>query len=190
MELVRGTYRVSVKGYWQSGSYAQHILKLGLKHTDSVLIRIKKILILGLGSGSMAKMIRTHYPQAAITGVDIDEKMVEIGRKYMGLDEVNNLKVVIGDALEFLKIHKDTDVYDMIISDLYIGCDTPAHLESTEFIREVYSSLSGKGIYISNRSLVKKYRKKTDEFLTYVKNYFRGVETFTDFPNMVIRAHK
>ena len=120
IEYYRGCYRSSVGGYWQSGEYAKKILNSALENIKNHLSsptrsgihlmdsRFRgndkiKILILGLGCGSMAQVLSGHFHHAEIVGVDIDKTIVDLGRKYFGLGKIKNIKVVIADAYEYLK---------------------------------------------------------------------------------------
>ena len=66
---------------------------LGEKSDD-----IKKILVLGLGAGSIVKVINKYFPKSKITAVEIDPMMVEIGKKHFDLEKARNLEIIIGDA--------------------------------------------------------------------------------------------
>jgi len=53
----------------------------------------------------LALLLNKVYPLAKITGVDIDPKIVELGKKYLKLDTVK-VNVVISDAMKFVKKEK------------------------------------------------------------------------------------
>lgn len=113
-----GTY-IQVGGLTQSGGIVESIWKSTLKEIsktcDSV---VKNILILGLGGGTVAKLLRKKYPIAKIVGIEIDPIMIELGKKYLDLDKYN-IDIKIGDAIKFLE--KNTKKYDLVIVDTYLG---------------------------------------------------------------------
>lgn len=111
----RGQYSVWVGGFEQSGPvYVEKIWRDGLKRVPFVP---KKVLILGLGCGTLVKLISKKWPRAKITGVEIDPVMINLGKKYFRLGEFPNLKIILSDAREF----KPTRPFDLVLSDTYIG---------------------------------------------------------------------
>ena len=106
-DLTWGTYILGKTGLHQSGGLAETIWKTVFKFVD--LDSPKNVLILGLGGGSVAKLIRKRYPKAKITGIEIDPVMVDLGKKYMKLDEWK-VDVVIADAGEYINNSKKSYV--------------------------------------------------------------------------------
>ncbi|MFA6226983.1 MAG: adenosylmethionine decarboxylase [Candidatus Paceibacterota bacterium] len=97
--------------------YDRAILK-GLSKTD------KEIIILGGGDGYVAEEALRINPDLKITIVDLDVEVVNVARKYLGQKVFDhpNVKLYIGDALQYLKAVKGNSV-DGIVSDL---TDNPA----------------------------------------------------------------
>eukprot|EP00929_Paragymnodinium_shiwhaense_P023654 TRINITY_DN14766_c0_g1_i1.p1 TRINITY_DN14766_c0_g1~~TRINITY_DN14766_c0_g1_i1.p1 ORF type:complete len:300 (-),score=54.77 TRINITY_DN14766_c0_g1_i1:348-1247(-) len=77
-----------------------------------------RILILGLGGGSVARILRELAPQATIVGVEFDPAVVEAARDHFNLDDLG-VDVVIGDALQYLK--EGHGLFDFIVDDVFIG---------------------------------------------------------------------
>ncbi len=189
IELYQNFYRVRVKKYIQSGKYAENTIKTALsKIKYSSSRKIKQILILGLGCGSMAKVISQFYSEAQILGVDLDPAMIKIGKKYFQMQNIKKLKIKIFDAYEFLA--KNKRKYDLIISDIFIGCDTPKKIETLRFIDLIYCTLGSNGVYISNRSYLPQYRSSTNLFYNNLKSRFRSIEYIKKNPNFIILAYK
>src|SRR3989338_7700264 len=95
-----GTY-IQAGGLTQSGGIVEIIWKKTLKKVKSEEGKVKSALILGLGGGTVAKLIRKNWPEAKITGVDIDPVMIELGKKYLHLDE-SQVKIKIQDATKVI----------------------------------------------------------------------------------------
>mgnify|MGYP001601230053 FL=1 len=112
-----GTY-IQAGGLTQSGGIVESIWKSTLKQIRNKNEEIRDILILGLGGGTLAKLLRKKYPNAKITGIEIDPIMIELGKKYLDLDKYN-IDIKIQDAFKFLE--KNTKKYDLIIVDTYLG---------------------------------------------------------------------
>lgn len=60
----------------------------------------RRILVLGLGGGSLVRFLLQHYPQAHIDAVESRAALVEVARTYFGLPEQPALRVRIADARE------------------------------------------------------------------------------------------
>ena len=100
-------------GLTQSGGIIEQIWKSTLKRLSAKDIR--KILILGLGGGTVAGLIRKKYPNAKITGVEIDPMMIELGKQYLNLGDLG-IDIKIQDANKF-----KLKGYDLVIIDTYLG---------------------------------------------------------------------
>ena len=98
--LAFGTY-IQVGGLTQSGGIMHQVWRKPLKQISNFQFPISNVLILGLAGGTVAKLVKKNWPDAKITGVDIDPVMVKLGRKHLGLNK-NDVSVRIADAYEYL----------------------------------------------------------------------------------------
>src|SRR3989304_6497883 len=98
--LAFGTY-ISVGGLTQSGGVLKDIWRKSLRQVQRTKRKVHRCLILGLGGGTAAKLVKEFWPDAKVTGVDIDPLMVEMGRKYLGLNEIG-MEIEIEDAYDYL----------------------------------------------------------------------------------------
>jgi spermidine synthase len=80
--------------------------------------RRRSILVLGLGGGSVAKVLRELAPRARITGVEIDPAVVDAARAHLGLDRLG-VEVVVADGLEALRAERRR--FDLVIEDVFVG---------------------------------------------------------------------
>ena len=161
-----GTY-IQCNGLTQSGGIVESIWRSTLRQirnptTKGVIqSEILNILILGLGGGTVAKLLRKKYPNAKITGVEIDPIMIEFGKKYLDLDKYN-IDIKIVDANKF-KIEK----YDLLIVDTYFGDKVaeiagsdPAMAEITVFNRLYFGDKRPDTVRFGN-NLEKIFKKVT-----------------------------
>jgi len=157
-DLAFGTY-IHGGGLPQSGGLAEEIWKSTLNRVKDLPAqagqesrRVKGCLIVGLGGGSIAKLVRKNWKDAKITGVDVDPVIVELGKKYMKLDK-QNVNIIIGDAYKLITNYQllIPSGYDLICFDTYVGADFPKKFESVLFLRQVKKLLSEDGIAIFNR---------------------------------------
>jgi spermidine synthase len=80
--------------------------------------RPRSVLILGLGGGSAARLIRKLAPQAHIVGVERDPHVVRAARRHFGLDGLG-VEVVVGDASAVLT--RERRRFDVVIEDIFVG---------------------------------------------------------------------
>ena len=97
------------------------------------------------------------YPDKKIDVVEIDEKVIEIAKKYFNLDNVLNDKkinakerfnVICNDGRIYL--NTCSKKYDAIMNDAFLGLTPPASLTTLEAIQNVKKCLNEGGIYAIN----------------------------------------
>jgi len=147
-----GVQSIKVKNGGLTGFYYDYALAAPL------LTGGKKILILGMGTGTFAEQCRKYFPSAQITGVEIDEKITFLARKYFSLPE--EVEVVTYDGRAFLQA--DKNFYDVILVDAFQDISPPFQMSSTEFFSLVRGHLSAGGVMVVNMNM----RGKIDEHLT------------------------
>jgi spermidine synthase len=77
-----------------------------------------RVLLLGLGGGSAARVVRAVAPGARIVGVEIDPAVVRVARRWFGLDALG-VEVVLGDAAGFLA--RTRARFDAVLEDVFTG---------------------------------------------------------------------
>lgn len=116
--------------------------------------RIENVLILGFGAGSISEIISNYSPGCQIDGVEIDEKVIELGRKYFKSDANINLTLYCTPADKYIgKCHKK---YDLIIIDVFLDMVVPQELESEQFLVCVRECLKPGGLVIFNKVVYSK----------------------------------
>ncbi|MBI3443181.1 hypothetical protein HY008_00765 [Candidatus Woesebacteria bacterium] len=170
--LAWGTY-IKAHGVTQSGGVLKKVWESTIKSLiTSHKSPVTNCLILGLGGGSVAQLIRKYWPEAKITGVDIDPVIIELGTRYLALDR-KEVKVVIQDAMDFVSSVYSSGAYDLICVDLYIGDKYPKKFESEDFLK-----LLTKGdVAIFNRLYGPNERRSTIKFGKKLSKIFSKVET-------------
>ncbi len=173
--LAFGTY-IQVEGLTQSGGVMYSVWKTVLKKVKKDREKVKNTLILGLGGGDAARLIRKYWPDAKITGVEIDPIMIELGKKYLGLDKLD-IKIVIKDALEFLTEHQtpNTKHYDLVLIDIYVGYEVPKKFTETQFIKRILDVTDKNGLVIFNRLYFGDKRKLAEIFHRELIKVFKKV---------------
>ena len=80
--------------------------------------RPPRVLVLGLGGGSVARAVRELAPRAEIVGVENDPAVLRAARRHFQLDRLGvELREV--DARDYLAT--ETRRFDLIVEDLFVG---------------------------------------------------------------------
>lgn len=103
----------------------------------------KKILMLGLGGGSISTYLGRAMPESTIDTVEIDPGVIAAAKKYFGIRENARVKYLSADGRVFLK--RSTQRYDLILVDAYYGGYVPFHLLTQEFYTLVKERLAPGG---------------------------------------------
>jgi spermidine synthase len=80
--------------------------------------RRRSALLLGLGGGSVARVLRALAPACRIVGIEIDPVVVAAARRHLGLDALD-VEVVVADALSALRAERRR--FDLIVEDVFVG---------------------------------------------------------------------
>ena len=110
-----------------------------------------RILILGLATGTSATLAKKHLPfETDITGVEIDQKIIDLGYRYFHLPK--DVEVHCADGRSYLD--SDKSKYDVIMVDAYSGISVPFQMASVEFFSSVKSHLVDDGVLTLNMNMV------------------------------------
>lgn len=176
---------IQAGGLTQSGGIVESIWREVLRKVKNDSRTLKNVLILGLGGGSAAKVVRKNWPQAKIIGVDIDEVIVNLGKKYLSLDEkVVDIRIL--DAMNFVSGEvKRKNQYELICIDLYNGDNFPEKFESDVFLKDVKRIMTKDGIVIFNRLYGSDHRSESMKFGRKLEKNFIDVEYVYPQANVV-----
>ncbi len=112
------------------------------------MAEVDSLLIVGLGAGTVSKQYTAVYgDDVAIDGVELDPKVIELGRRYFDMNE-QNLNTVAADGRTYMQ-HSD-DRYDVIAVDAYRQPYIPFHLVTREFFQEARDHLHPNGVLALN----------------------------------------
>ncbi|HVH17300.1 MAG TPA: fused MFS/spermidine synthase [Myxococcota bacterium] len=80
--------------------------------------RRRAVLVLGLGAGSAARLVRALAPRARIVGVERSAEVLRAARRHFDLDALG-VEIVHADAREYLA--ESRAHFDIVIEDLFVG---------------------------------------------------------------------
>ena len=110
-----------------------------------------RILVVGLGGGTLPTALAELLPGAAIDVVEIDSAVTAVARRFFGFAPGPTMRVVVQDARVFTRRAARADKrYDLIMLDAFHGDYIPEHLMTLEYLRETRALLSPRGVVAAN----------------------------------------
>jgi spermidine synthase len=110
-----------------------------------------RVLIVGLGGGTLPMTLAELYPDANIDVVEIDPAVVTVAHEFFDFEPTPNMQVFTQDARVFTKravLRGDT--YDLIMLDAFNGDYIPEHLMTREYLEETRSLMSDAAVVVAN----------------------------------------
>lgn len=98
-------------------------VRLVLSYTRAMLAPLlfapspRRILLIGLGGGSIAKFLLYHYPDAHVDVVELREKVVTVARDWFSLPDEPRLRVFVEDGGSFVR--SATHTWDLVLVDAF-----------------------------------------------------------------------
>lgn len=143
-----GVQSVYMKDDTLTGLYYDYAMAAPLmvpdKNPDSM-----EVLILGMGTGTYATQCRKYFGDMNIEGVEIDEKITKLSRKYFALPDDINVTTYDGRAF----LNASDRKYDVIMVDAYQDITIHFQMSSVEFFRLVKSHLNENGVMVVNMNM-------------------------------------
>src|SRR6266705_5614770 len=124
---------------FERGGSRQSVVKPGdpdhleLRDTQVALVGLAlcegphRILVVGLGGGTLPTFLRKHYPSAAIDVAEIDPDVVDVAKKFFGFREDERMRAHVGDGRRFIE-NVPQPYYDIIYLDAFDAHNVPEHL--------------------------------------------------------------
>jgi spermidine synthase len=135
--------RVLTQGYWDLAVTAP---LFGYRQWQGE--RPARVLIIGLAGGTVARELTAAYgPGVQIDGVEIDPRLVDVGRRYFAMTEAN-LHPIVADGRYYLD--STTRQYDLILVDAYRQPYIPFQLTTQEFFQATRRHLTAHGVVAVN----------------------------------------
>lgn len=164
----------------------QRVLKYSLQQLD--LNNTGKVLLLGLGGGSVIRTLRDSMNYTGeLVAVDIDPVIIDIARQEFHVVEGPDTKIICADAFQF--VENEQSGYDLVIVDLFIDNVVPDKFLDTYFWRKVLGLLNENGDVIFNtlcspatniQSIEEKLTRRGIEYI---------VHRYVEKTNKVLIAH-
>jgi len=108
----------------------------------------QRILVLGLGGGSLVKYCYHHLPQSNITAVEIDPNVIALRKHFLIPSDDHRLQIIQMDAAKY--VTQTEQLFDVILLDGFDADGLAADLSTKKFYMDCKQKLSSNGILVSN----------------------------------------
>jgi len=108
----------------------------------------KRMLLIGVGGGSIPKKLNKEFPNLVIDAIDLDPEVIRIAKDHFNLAEHKNLQLHAQDGRLFLA--RTQHQYDIILLDAYFTDSMPFHLATKQFFELAQKKLAPNGIVVAN----------------------------------------
>ena len=145
-EWIQGAMRIARPWHLEL-EYTKEMMASLLLRDDSHFPR--KVLLIGLGAGSLTKFMYKNYPLAKLTVVEIEPNVVAAARHFFKLpNDPLRINLVIADAVEYT--FNSDKTWDLILLDGFDENARAGGLDTLPFYQAARARLSDKGILAVN----------------------------------------
>ena len=144
-------------------------------------VRPRRALLLGLGAGTIARLLHDRFGNVYTVGVDDDLAVIDFAREL--LRDLTDLTVEHGDAFEYVERAASAgDRFDYVAVDLYRG-DRLAHgVVGRPFLRSLRTLAEPRGLVIFNFFM----ERRVYDRIRRIERVFRVVRRELAHRNLVL----
>jgi len=108
----------------------------------------KRIVMIGLGGGSLAKYCLKYLPDAHFTAVEINPKVIALREQFHIPQDNHQFRVICANGADYIKDHAEK--IDVLLVDGFKAHGQPDSLSSVDFYNHCYEKLSDTGVLVVN----------------------------------------
>jgi spermidine synthase len=142
---------------------------------------LNKVMILGLGGGSMHHLLARKFPGIHITSVEIDKAMVDVATNYFALADIANHRIIVADALKVIAVPEEYGIppqsFQAVIVDIYCGQKYPDLGTSGTFFAGVKNLVLPGGLVVFNRIYLEHHQEQVNHFIDSLEGFFSDVKS-------------
>jgi spermidine synthase len=109
---------------------------------------IRRVLVIGLGSGTIPKRFGRDYAEVTVDSVELDPAVVDVAKRFFEVKEDARHRIFVQDGRVYLR--RADAKYDLIIMDAYFAEGIPFHLATREFLEIARDHLNPGGVIAAN----------------------------------------
>jgi len=123
----------------------------------------KKVLVLGMGGGSVVKFLLENNTLAQLDTVEIDRKVISIAKEMFGLSPTDRLRIYAVNAIDY--INDSSEKYDLILIDIFIDDAVPEFCFAESFWKSLQNICLPTCDIVFNASMKGNHLKHNLDFL-------------------------
>jgi SAM-dependent methyltransferase len=79
-----------------------------------------RVLLLGLGGGTIVRLLYEATKPAQVTAVELDPVVASVAQEYMGIGQLPHLDIRIGDVRQLVRaLSSEEPLYDVVVEDVF-----------------------------------------------------------------------
>lgn len=111
----------------------------------------RRILVIGLGGGTLPMALAELLPRAHIDTVEIDPAVTRVAERYFGFQPSARMPVHHADGRAYVEqAVREGRRYDLVLLDAFDYDYIPAHLTTREFLLQARALLAPRGVLAAN----------------------------------------
>ncbi len=156
---------------------------------------IKRVLILGMGGGTIAHLLSRNFPGVEIVSIEYDGVMVDIAKKYFNVDSIPNHKIIVDNALKVVVEPENFGIsqgsFDVLIVDIFNGDRYPDLGKTGNFIAAVKRLVAPGGFLVFNRIYTEEHQEDVNLFIQGLEEFIGDTESeivagYTNSDNILV----
>jgi spermidine synthase len=138
----------------QSAMYLDDPLKLTLAYTRKMMAFLlfnrapERILLLGLGGGSLAKFCHRRLPRTVLTAIEVNPDVIALREEFRIPPDDDRFRVICADGATYVGRLKRSK--DVILADACDRRGIAPELDAIEFYRDAHRCLTPGGVLVTN----------------------------------------
>jgi len=149
----------------------------------------QRVLLIGVGGGSIPRAVMRARPQIELDAVDIDAAVVRVAQRYFGLAPQPQLHLHVADGRAFVATARTRrQHYDAVLLDAFDAHGIPPALFSEEFLQDIRAVLAPDGVFLANTLNSGPSTAQETRLATAVFGRFYNVQLATSGGNRLIVA--
>jgi len=127
---------------------------LAIRYTQKMMAfllfqpRPKRIVLIGLGGGSLIKFCHRRMPGTQLTAIELDPNVIAFRDAFMVPPDDERLQIIEADGAEYLE--NTEKGIDALLVDAFDKTGFAPSLANREFFDNAYAKLSGNGVLVIN----------------------------------------